>query len=105
MWVVESQRASARHLTPLAPCRIRFADSHEVVYRIFKVQELPPPEGMKVNELRCAILQLVTSFLCMAECMAHMTMPHAHAAVHAIANVLVSDFISTWASNTSKDAS
>ncbi len=34
-------------------CRVNFADSHEVVYRTFKIKELPPPEGLKDNELRC----------------------------------------------------
>ncbi|CAL5228140.1 g11219 [Coccomyxa viridis] len=32
--------------------RVNFADSHEVVYRTFKIKELPPPEGLKENELR-----------------------------------------------------
>lgn len=77
---------------------MNFADSHEVVYRTFKIQEMPPPEGMKVNEMRCAILQLFTDSLCMAE----LRLPHPNAAMHAIADVLPSDLISTQASKMSK---
>lgn len=35
-------------------CRINFSDSHEIIYRTFEIAKLPPPEGMKVNELRYA---------------------------------------------------
>ena len=77
---------------------MNFADSHEVVYRTFKIQEMPPPEGLRANEMRCAILQLFTDLLCMAE----LKLPHPNATMHAIADVLSSDLISTQASNTSK---
>lgn len=41
--------------------RVNFADSHETVYKSFKIKELPPPPGAKENELRYAISHPVTS--------------------------------------------
>ena len=34
-------------------CRIQFADSNQTIFRELNIQELPPPEGMKINEMRC----------------------------------------------------
>ena len=34
-------------------CRVQFADSNQTVFRELNIQELPPPEGMKINEMRC----------------------------------------------------
>ena len=33
-------------------CRVHFADSDQNVYKEIRIQELPPPEGMAMNEMR-----------------------------------------------------
>lgn len=39
-------------LTSQRCCRVQFADSNQTVFRELNIQELPPPEGMKINEMR-----------------------------------------------------
>ena len=45
-----------RPLHMVMSCRLRyrvhFADSDQNVYKELRIQELPPPEGMEINEFR-----------------------------------------------------
>ncbi len=63
---LQRRQTDAENLESGMRCRVHFADSDQNVYKELRIQELPPPEGMDMNEFRYNALQACEDLFCIA---------------------------------------
>lgn len=54
LWLLTQHHHTMHACSAFLSCRFQFADMDQNVFKELRIQDLPPPEGMKLNELRCA---------------------------------------------------
>ena len=54
LWYVAQHHRTVRACSAFLSCRFQFADMDQNVFKEMRIKDLPPPEGMKINEFRCA---------------------------------------------------